>query len=172
METYEEELKKYKDVYDLWMEHQATVKTVLLALIQERYQTRLIMFKTAKEMWNELTQNFKKQSDLVKSDLFLNLVNLRTPKGGNVTDTINKLLHSYNDYCTAGGVLEMNQLALILITAVPKDYHSTINAMITMASITKQELTFEMVTNSIMEAVKLNDKANKQENDKLKVMIA
>src|ERR1700753_247721 len=50
LQAYEEELEKYEDAYDLWMERQATVKTALLASIPERYQTRLVTFKTAKEM--------------------------------------------------------------------------------------------------------------------------
>jgi hypothetical protein len=123
-------------------------------------------------MWDELSRNFEKQSDLVKSDLFSTLVTLRTPEGGSVLDTIDKLLHSYNDYCAAGGVLEMNQLASILINAIPKEYHSTINAMTTTASLTKQELTFEMVTNALTEAVKLNERAGKREEEESKAMAA
>src|ERR1700761_9009714 len=172
LQAYEEELEKYEEAYDLWIERQATVTTALLASIPERYQTRLVMFKTAKEMWDELVRNFEKQSALVKSDLFSTLYSIRTPEGGNVTETIDKLLRSYNDYCAAGGVLEIDQLALILINAVPKDYHATINAMITTASLTKQELTFEMVTNSIIEAVKLNERANKRDEEESKAMAA
>src|ERR1700761_542251 len=172
LQAYEEELEKYEEAYDLWIERQATVTTALLASIPERYQTRLVMFKMAKEMWDELVRNFEKQSALVKSDLFSTLYSIRTPKGGNATETIDKLLRSYNDYCAAGGVLEIDQLASILINAVPKDYHSTINAMITTASLTKQELTFEMVTNSIIEAVKLNERANKRDEEESKAMAA
>jgi hypothetical protein len=126
--AYETEVEKYEDEFDLWMERQATIKSAILASIPERYQTRLVSLATAKEMWDELSRNFEKQSDLVKSDLFSTLVTLRTPEGGSVLDTIDKLLHSYNDYCAAGGVLEMNQLASILINAIPKEYHSTITA--------------------------------------------
>src|ERR1700753_2434403 len=169
---YEKGCEKYADAYDLWMERQATIKSALLASIPERYQTRLVPFATAKEMWDELSRHFEKQSDLVKSDLFSTLVNLRTPEGGDVTDTIDKLLQSYNDYCAAGGELEMNQLASILINAVPKDFHSTINAMITTASITKQELTFEMVTNAITEAAKLDEREKKRKEEEAKAMAA
>ena len=172
LQAYEDELEKYEDAYDLWMERQATIKSAILASIPERYQTRLVPLATAKEMWDELSRNFEKQSDLVKSDLFSTLVNLRTPEGGSVTETIDKLLRCYNDYCAAGGLLEMNQLASILINAIPKEYHSTINAMTTTASLTKQELTFEMVTNSLTEAVKLNERANKRDEEESKAMAA
>jgi gag-polypeptide of LTR copia-type len=134
--------------------------------VSERHANRLYACETAQFMWDKLRSLFADQSILVKADLLGQLHATRHPEGGNVLDTIDKVVQKANEYTAAGGKLTDIDSAAILINAMPLELYPTIQTLITSASTTENPYSFDGVIAHLTESVKLEQSKQRKNTTK------
>jgi len=171
-EKDEKVLEEYEKKLDEYLMREAGIRSAILSSVSERTQQRLIGTTKAGDMWAKLCAIYGHQSVLIQADVLSQIHALKTPEGGDPLKTIDELLQKANEFAALGGKLTETDQAAILIKAVPREYHPTIQTMITTAALNQTQFSLETLIAHLTEAIKLDQSKDRREKEEESAMAA
>ena len=159
-----DEEEEYENAMDEYERAQSSIIAIILSSISEHMRNRLLSRspKKAHEMWDKTCSTYEKQSVLIKADLKFQIYSITCSEDGDPLKTMDELLIKFNEYASAGGIMEDDDQAAILIKAMPHKYHPTIQTVIAAAAENNTPIRLENLLARLTEAIKLDQGKQKR----------
>jgi hypothetical protein len=136
-------LDTYDNTVDEYLQVQASIHSIIIASVSDQMKNCILLAKTAHVMWTKLCSIYKDQGVIIQAQKIAQIYSITCPEGEDPQKTIDEILLKANELAVAGGNLSEAQQAAVLIKAMPKTYHPTIQTIVTAVAINNQVISLE-----------------------------
>ncbi|KAJ3489198.1 hypothetical protein NLJ89_g11551 [Agrocybe chaxingu] len=143
---------------------EATVKQAIASTIPDSVFNRIKTKKTAKNVWDALTEIFENRSLTVAIDLRHQMQTIKCGKHEDVRTHFAKLANMNERLSSMGITFSDHEYATILIGSLPRIYDPTISSILAAAKLSKKPLDPDTVTSLIQDDFDRRDVSKEKSN--------
>lgn len=141
----------YEIRIEKWQMAEATVKQCIASSVPDSIFNRIKTKKTAKDVWDAVSQIFEDRSTMVAIDLRLKLQSVKCGDTEDVRAHFDKLADMKERLASYGVTLDDHEYASILVGSLPSTYDPTLSSILASAKLSKTTLDPDIVTSLIID---------------------
>src|ERR1700678_195681 len=132
-----------------WATAEATVKQCIASTVPDSIFNRIKAKKSAKDVWDAVTEIFEDRSTMVAIDLRLKLQSIKCGENEDVRTHFSKLAEMNERLASYGVTLTDHEYASILVGSLPSIYDPTLSSILAAAKLSKTALNPDTVISLI-----------------------